>query len=263
MLGISSAHGMEVHSSDELQFLVQQGKEGGTVEANDFTIINNAFNFSKRMARQTLIPKSQIVAIDVNDFSGTALDKIIEEGYSRLPCYENTIDEIIGVVYLKEMLVQLKKNKVIEIRSLLHPVIIIPETKRIGQLLKDFQLGHQQMAIVVDEYGVTSGLITLEDILEELVGQIQDESDDEKPAVERSFDEIYKVIATASLNDINPLLPHPIERTGGYETLAGKLINEFGHIPEVNEKIVIDNYEITIVEKSNTSVSIVQLKKIS
>src|SRR5215212_9336756 len=110
ILGISSAHGMEVHSSDELKFLVQQGKESGTVEEEDFQIINNAFNFSERMVRQVMVQRSKIIGIDVNNFSEEVLDEIIEQSYSRLPCFDATIDNVIGAIYLKDILLHMRKH---------------------------------------------------------------------------------------------------------------------------------------------------------
>jgi CBS domain containing-hemolysin-like protein len=262
LLGVSATHGIEVHSAEELKHLVQQGKESGVVGAGDYNIINNAFNFSDRVARQIMIPRTQMIAVDVNDFDDSTLKTIIDEGYSRLPCYEESIDNILGVVYLKEILLKLRESETIDIRSLLHPVIIVPETKRIGLLLKDFQSKHQQIAIVVDEYGAVAGMVTLEDILEELVGEIQDESDDEKPVVQKTGDGIYIVQANASLHDINNLLPFGLERTGDYETLAGKLIHRFGRIPEEKEKIILDRYEITVFKKTQTSIMLVELKEL-
>ena len=191
------------------------------------------------------------------------LEKVIEEGYSRIPCYEGNLDNIIGVVYLKDILLNMRRHEPVNIRDIMRPVMVIPETKHIGQLLKDFQAKHQQIAIVVDEYGSTKGIITMEDILEELVGQIQDESDAETPVVEKTGDKTYVVAATALLSDINDLLPHPVKRGEGYSTLAGKLIEMFSRIPNTNDKIVFDGYEFVILKKNKSSIMLVQLKDLA
>ncbi len=258
-IGISNVQGLEVHSSAELKYLVRQGKESGEIEAEDYDIIKNAFEFSERTAKQVMIPRTNVVAIDVNDFQESVLDSLIEENYSRVPCYAESLDNIVGVVYLKDILIALRKKEPIRISSLMRSVLIVPETKRIAQLLKDFQLKHQQIAVVINEYGGTQGIVTMEDILEELVGEIQDEYDNEIPFVEKRGEKNYIVLASASLDDIIELLPHPLTRNEEYETLAGYLILRFGRIPNINEKITYDHYEFTILKKNQNSITLAQL----
>ncbi len=258
-IGISTVQGQEVHSSDELKYLVKQGKDSGEIEQADYDIIKNAFEFSERTAKQIMIPRTQVVAIDVNDFHEKMLESLIEENYSRIPCYADSLDNIVGVVYLKDILIKMRKNDPIKITSIMRSVVIVPETKRIAQLLKEFQSKHQQIAVVVDEYGGTQGIVTMEDILEELVGEIQDEYDNEIPFVEKKGDKNYTVLASASLDDINELLPHPLTMNEDYETLAGYLILKLGRIPNINEKISFDDYEFTILKKNKNSIILTQL----
>jgi CBS domain containing-hemolysin-like protein len=219
-IGISTVQGQEMHSSDELKYLVKQGKESGEIEQADYDIIKNAFEFSERTAKQIMIPRTQVSAIDINDFQEHTLETLIEENYSRIPCYADSLDNIVGVVYLKDILIKMRKNDPIKISSIMRSILIIPETKRIAQLLKEFQSKHQQIAVVIDEYGGTQGIVTMEDILEELVGEIQDEYDNEIPFVEKKGEKSYTVLASASLDDINELLPHPLTMNEDYETLA-------------------------------------------
>jgi CBS domain containing-hemolysin-like protein len=258
-IGIPNVQGQEVHSSDELKYLVKQGRESGEIEPADYDIIKNAFEFSERTAKQIMIPRTQVVAIDVNDFHESMLDGLIEENYSRIPCYADSLDNIVGVVYLKDILIKLRKNEPVRISSIMRTVAIVPETKRIAQLLNEFQMKHQQIAIVINEYGGTQGIVTMEDILEELVGEIQDEYDNEIPFVEKRGERSYTVLASASLNDINELLPHPLTSNEEYETLAGYLILKFGRIPNINEKISFDGYELTILKKNKNSIILAQL----
>lgn len=138
-------------------------------------------------------------------------------------------------------------------------MLIVPETKLIGQLLNEFQARHQQIAAVVNEYGGTEGIITMEDILEELVGEIQDEYDNEIPFVENIGEKTYSVLASAKIDDINELLPRRLEKDEQYDTLAGYLILKFGKIPNIKEKITIDNYEFSIVKKHKSSIALVQI----
>jgi len=259
IIGISAVHGVDVHSSEELKYLVQQGQESGKIDADEYKIIKNAFDFSEQTAKQIMVPRTQVFALDVNDFDESMLDKVYDESYSRIPCYEDSLDNTVGVVYLKDILLATRKNEPLNIRNIMRTIHIVPDTKHIGQLLNEFQIMHQQMALVVNEYGGTEGIITMEDILEELVGEIQDEFDNEVPFVEQIADKTYNAMASATLDDINELLPHPLRKDDQYETLAGYLIMKFGKIPYVKEKITVDNYEFSILKKNKRSLVLVQL----
>ena len=261
MVGLHTVSEQEVYSSDELRYLVDQAKESGKVDSTEFDIIQNAFDFSERTARQIMVPRTQVVSIDVNDYDEKTLEFVIEEGYSRIPCYEDNIDNTIGVVHLKDILKKMRVSSGdVNIRSIIRPVSFTPETKRIGQLLKEFQVKHQQIAMVLNEYGGVEGVITMEDILEELVGEIQDEYDNEIPFVEETSENTYSVIATAAITDINDELPHPIDKDKQYDTLAGYLIDKFGRIPNTHDKLEAEDYQFTVLKKNKTSIVVVQLK---
>ncbi|WP_029906178.1 hemolysin family protein [Prevotella sp. 10(H)] len=261
LVGLHTVSEQEVYSSDELRYLVDQAMESGRVDSTEFDIIQNAFDFSERTARQIMVPRTQVVAIDVNDYDEKTLEFVIEEGYSRVPCYEDNIDNTIGVVHLKDILKKMRiSSGNVNIRSIIRPVSFTPETKRIGQLLKEFQVKHQQIAMVLNEYGGVEGVITMEDILEELVGEIQDEYDNEIPFVEQTGEDTYSVIATAAISDINDELPHPIDKEKQYDTLAGYLIDKFGRIPNTHDKLEAEDYLFTVIKKNKTSIVVVQVK---
>lgn len=262
IIGLHTATTDEHYSSDELRYLVDQVKEkAGVDEMENFEIISNAFDFSERTAKQIMVPRTQVVAIDLNDYDLATLEFVIEEGFSRIPCYEDSIDKVIGIVHLKDILKKMRDNNSnVDVKSILRPVPFVPETKRIGQLLKEFQLKHQQIAIVLNEYGGVEGVITMEDILEELVGEIQDEYDNEIPFVEHMGDNLYSVMATAAISDINHALPHPIDKEKEYDTLAGYLIDKFGRIPNVHDKLESESYEFTVTNKTRTTIISVQVK---
>ncbi|MBD8390335.1 hemolysin family protein [Dysgonomonas sp. BGC7] len=259
-VGLHTVSEQEAYSSDELRYLVDQAKESGRVDETEFDIIQNAFDFSERTARQVMVPRTQVVSIDVNDYNEQTLEFVIEEGYSRIPCYEDSIDNTIGVVHLKDILKKMRVSGTVDIRSIVRPVSFTPETKRIGQLLKEFQVKHQQIAVVLNEYGGVEGVITMEDILEELVGEIQDEYDNEIPFVEQTGEYTYSVIATAAISDINDELPHSIDKDKQYDSLAGYLIDKFGRIPNTHDKLEAEGYQFTVLKKNKTSIVVVQLK---
>lgn len=258
-VGITPSHGSEVHSSDELRYLVQQQKDSGMIEAADYDLIKNAFNFSERLARQIMIPRPQVTGIDINDFSEAKLEKVIEDGYSRMPVYEDTLDQIIGVLHLKDLLLRMRQGKEIVLQELVRPVATVHGSKPIGALLRDFQLNRQQMAIIIDEYGGVDGIVTMEDILEELVGEIQDEYDNEAPIVRNESDNTYTVQGSAAIGDINDKLPHDITKRPDYETLAGFLIWKFGRIPAVGETLKTKHYEFTVLKKQRSTISQVKI----
>ncbi len=262
IFGIHAIHGSEAHSADELKLLVQQTSENVNEKTTDFDIIKNAFDFSGRTARQIMIPRTRMVTIDINKFKDEDLEKYFDEGFSRIPCYEDEIDNIRGVVYIKDMMHMLQKKGTIVISELIRPMVIIPENKKISSLLKEFQQKHIHIAIVINEFGGTQGIVTMEDIIEELVGEIQDETDNETPIVEKLDDHTYNIVATAALHDINNLLPDAIAENSDYDTLAGLIIQKFGKIPNTNDKIIVDGYEITVLKKIKNTVSLVQLKMI-
>lgn len=265
-IGLHVISEQESYSSDELKYLVDQVKESGNsdeMNGPDYELIQNAFDFSERTAKQIMVPRTHVIAIDVNDYDSKTLEYAIEEGYSRIPCYEDNIDHTIGVVHLKDILRKMREVKtgeVINIRSIVRPVTFIPETKRIGQLLKEFQVKHQQIAMVLNEYGGVEGVVTMEDILEELVGEIQDEYDNEIPFVEKTGEKTYQVLATAAMDDINDELPHSIDKDEQYDTLAGYLIDKFGRIPTTRDKLVSEGYEFIVLKKNKTSITLVQMK---
>lgn len=256
--GLHTASEAETYSSDELRYLVDK-VSGEDSEDPSFDIIKNAFDFSERTARQVMVPRTQVVAIDTNDYDEKTLEIVIEDGFSRIPCYEDSIDNIVGVVHLKDILKKMRQNGSVDIRSIIRPVTFVPETKRIGQILKEFQIKHQQIAMVLNEYGGIEGIITMEDILEELVGEIQDEYDNEIPFVEKTGDNVYSVIATAAITDINAQLPHSIDKLKQYDTLAGYLIDKFGRIPNMHDKLQSEGYEFSVLNKNKTSIVLVQL----
>jgi CBS domain containing-hemolysin-like protein len=264
LLGIKPVHGSEIHSSDELKYLVREGKEHGVIEEENYAIIKNAFDFSNRNVREVMVPRRQVIGIDVNNFNETTIEKIIDEGFSRIPCYENSLDNVVGVVYLKEVLLKYKKGEDIVIRELMRPVMAVPESKKIGSMLKDFQYRHQQLAIVTNEYGGTDGIITMEDILEELVGEIQDEYDNEKPVIEQINPKTFTAFGTTPIFELNRVLPTEIKNEKGEaDSIAGYIIEYLGRLPAVNEKIRINGYEFTVLKKIKNTIMMVQIKIVS
>jgi len=262
MIGIQPVGEHEIHSVDELRLLVEQSKKGGEIQEENYEIIKNAFDFTDHNAKQIMIPRQLVFALDIEMPTKDMIENILENGYSRIPIYKASVDNIIGFVYAKDVLKEQYKNPDFKIDDLMHPPYYVFETRKISEVLKEFQKRHMHLAVVMDEFGGTQGIITLEDILEELVGEIQDEDDDERPIVERKEDGNYFVQSTQYLTDINEHLPHPFEISENYNTLSGLLLYCFNRIPKINEHIQVDNYEITILKIQQRTIRRVMLKEI-
>jgi len=261
LLGISTIAGHEAHhSSEELQYLLDQGKESGALEINEHELIKNVFDFNERVVKNIMVPRTKISGIELNTSHKEVLDIVIHEGYSRIPVYDETIDKIVGIVHAKDILPLLAENKECILKDIIRIPYFIPETKKINDLLSELQLKRIQIAIVLDEFGGTAGMVTLEDIMEELVGEIQDEYDEEKPIVEVMSKNEFIIDATASIYDVNEFLPHDLPEDGDYDTVAGLVSEIFGKIPDVGETSDFNGYTITILKKADQNVESVKLE---
>lgn len=261
IIGIKPVGEHEIYSVDELRLLVEQSRQGGEIQEENYEIIKNAFDFTDHNAKQIMIPRPLIFSLDIELSAKEIIEKILENGYSRIPMYQTSIDNILGIVYVKDVFKEQYRNPEFKINNLLHPAFYISETTRISEVLTEFQKQHIHIAVVIDEFGGTQGIITLEDILEELVGEIQDEGDNERPIVEKKEDNTFLVQAIQLLTDINEYLPHPFIISEKYNTLSG-LVLYHNQKPKLNEKIRVDNYEITVKKIQRRTVRTVLLKEI-
>lgn len=265
LIKIDPADDNDIHSTEELQLLVKQSADSGEIEEENYEIIKNAFDFTDHSAKQIMVPRQNILSIDFEDTIEEIIHIIMESGYSRIPVYEDSIDNVIGILYTKEIIREfVKRNGKLtheDLRELMREPFFVIGSKKISDLLKIFQLKKQHLAIVIDEFGGTEGIITLEDILEELVGEIQDEEDDEEKIVDKVGENTYWVQATQPLEEINEFLPKPLplSEEGDYNTLAGFILHKLEDIPEENQEFDILNYHFKILKMQNKSVDMVEL----
>ena len=262
-IGIKPLSQHELYSTEELRLILDQGKESGAIKSAEHELITNVFEFSERTVRQIMVPRTRIVAIDITTSGDRVVDFFIEEGFSRVPVYQGIIDNIIGVVHAKDIIALMHNPGLILLHDLVRPAYFVPETKPINKLLRDFQRRRIHMAVVVDEFGGTAGMVTLEDIMEELVGEIQDEYDEEKPIIEKVGAREYNVRASAAIADANEHLPIPLPESEQYDTVSGLVNDAFGRIPEISETINFAGYECTILQKAKRSVALVRLKQLT
>ncbi|MDR3694042.1 hemolysin family protein [Mucilaginibacter sp.] len=260
LMGINPVQGEASHSSEELQYLLDQGKETGALDSTEHELIQNVFDFNERIVKNIMVPRTKISGIELATTKDELLEIIITEGYSRIPVYDETIDKIVGIVHAKDILPLLAHNEEIILKNIIRKPYFIPETKRINDLMSELQQKRIQIAIVLDEFGGTAGMVTLEDIVEELVGEIQDEYDEEKPIVETVNDREFIVNALAPIYDVNSHLPHDLPEDGDYDTVSGWLGDIFGKIPDVGEQKESNGYNITVLKKSDQNIESVKLE---
>jgi len=260
LIGIDAVKGETHHTSEELQYLLDQGKETGALDSTEHELIQNVFDFNERVVKNIMVPRTKISGVEIDTSPDELLEILITEGYSRIPVYEETIDKIIGIVHAKDVLPLLVRKTPIELKDIIRKPYFIPETKKINDLMAELQQKRIQIAIVLDEFGGTAGMVTLEDIVEELVGEIQDEYDEEKPIVEKINDTEFIVNALAPIYDVNSHLPHDLPEDGDYDTVSGWLGDIFGKIPDVGEQKESNGYNITVLKKSDQNIESVKLE---
>ncbi len=265
LIKIYPASEQEIHSTEELQLLVKQSADSGEIEEENYEIIKNAFDFTDHSAKQIMVPRQNIASIDFEDSVEDIISVIMEGGYSRLPVYKDSIDNIIGIFYAKEIIREYVKRKGElthdDLKELMREAFFVVGSKKISDLLKVFQQKKQHLAVVIDEFGGTEGIVTLEDILEELVGEIQDEEDEEERIVDKVGENVYWVKATQPLDEINECLPKPfpLSEDGEYNTLAGFILHELEDIPLENQEFELNKYKFKILKMQNKSVDLVEL----
>lgn len=263
LVSIKPIHGNEIHSEEELKMIITESHEGGAIEETERELIQNVFDFDDRRVWDILTSKKNIVTIPADYTIGEAMTLAIKEGYSRYPVCGSDLDDIKGIIYTKDLMKSIMESDANEhkpILSLCRNAYFISASKKIKDLLKTFQNKRIHLAIVTDEVGDISGIVTMEDILEELVGEIQDEYDNEKPIVEMISTNIYLVDAHHSLPDINKYLPEKFEETENYETLAGLIAYQHPEEVKPGDVIMLEGYEITILKTHNNSAEKVKVK---
>ena len=234
----------EVVTEEEIKMMIDEGEEKGTIERGERQLLNNVFEFNDIIVSEIMTPRTDMYAIDINEDINKKLEEIDEFKYSRIPVYNESIDDIQGILFVKDILKPLKDNKKINIKEIMRDPYFVPESKDIDELFKEMQQNKVQMAIAIDEYGGTAGLITMEDILEELVGNIFDEYDDEGVDIKKIDDNTYVLSGAITSYELKKVFNIELPE-GDYETLSGYLLDKLGRIPEEDEHPVIEDENLT------------------
>jgi len=249
-------------SEEEIKHMVKEGREQGVLDQTEMELIHSVFEFSETPARKVMVPRPKIFALDAATAPTEVGSLIVEAGFSRIPAYEGSIDNIIGVIYVKDVLRLLEKRQPVVLRKILHPVHFVPETKKVGLLLKELQKRRSHMAIVIDEHGSVTGLVTMEDVLEEIVGPIEDEYDWEERQIERLRDGALVVDGTLSAAELRDTHHVPIPESGEFETVAGFMLASLGVVPKGGEVVPAGDYRFTVVDVEKNRISKVKIEKV-
>lgn len=248
-------------AAEDLQALIEIGEAEGIIEEKDRELIESMVEFSETRAGEIMTPRTEIVALPINSTVRSARDLIIEEKYSRIPVYDEKIDNIEGVIYVRDLLQAWAAGKEDQpIRDLLRPAYYVPETKTAAELLKAMQTDHVQIAIVIDEYGGVAGIVTVEDIVEEIVGEIEDEDIEEEEIIEiiEGQDGYFDVLGSTEVDKIERLFDIELEDEE-YNTVAGMITSEAGYVPRKGERLSIRGLDAEILRADEKRIHLVRL----
>jgi putative hemolysin len=249
-------------TEEEVTTMVREGAERGIFEKVEQELIAGVFEFTDTAASEIMVPRVRMQALDVTIPTDEVVRRLMETGYSRVPVYEGDLDHIVGVLYLKDILRAIGEGQPWEMRRLLHPPLYVPEMVQISRLLRMLQQRRLHMAIVVDEHGGVAGLVTTEDILEQLVGDIRDEGEPEADALVTVLPDGAMVAqGSAPLWELRERYALPLDESVHYHTVAGLLLARLGHIPQGGEAIVEQGYTLTVVDMDGPRIARVKIER--
>ena len=247
---------------EDVMSILEEGQEQGAIKEEGKKMINSIFAFDDEVAYEIMTPRTDVFMIDINDPTDRYMDQLMELRYSRIPVYDDDPDNVIGILHIKDFLIKAREDGFdnINIKDILRQPYFVPETKNIDSLFVELQRTHQQIAILIDEYGGFSGIVTMEDIIEEVMGEIDDEYDLQDHVIKQIGERDYIIDGNVSLDDINEELSISLESESS-ETISGFLIDLLGDLPEENSKktVIYENYKFLIVKVKERRIEKVKL----
>jgi CBS domain containing-hemolysin-like protein len=258
-LEVASESHASAHTPEELLIILQESSTKGEIAVDEHTLIENVFDFAETPVKQVMVPRNKIVAVEQGTEFEEILEKFIAEGYSRMPVYSGGIDNIIGEIYAKDIIKVFTSEGFRRLSDYIRKPYFVHEDDKINLILRKMQVHKVHLAIVQDEFGGTAGIISLEDILEELVGEIQDEYDEETPQMKQLDKQSFELQTKLPIDDVNDSMPEPFPESDDYETIGGYILFELGRIPDLGEKFTLGNYEFEILERTQLGLERVKL----
>jgi putative hemolysin len=250
LFGVEPApSGVVTHTEEDIKMIVAEGRRSGSVEAAEQELIYKVFDFAEKEAHDVMVPRPEVVMISLDLSAQECLDAIVDSPYTRYPAYRGSVDEIAGILHVRDLFKALYDRGIdnVEIEELLRPPYLVPETKDLAALLTDFRRTNQHMAVVVDEYGSMQGIVTLEDLLEEIVGEIEDEYDLPDTSLQRIDERTVRVDGTFPIDDFNEQFSVELPQED-YHTLAGFVFGALGRAPEEGDEVVWNGLRFGVVE---------------
>ena len=248
---------------EQLIVILHAAFERNLLDSDALSMIEGVLQVSEMQARDIMIPRSQMGVIDIRETPDKFIPFVIETAHSRFPVTEGSEDNILGILLAKDLLRYYAGEEEFDIRDMLRPVVFIPESKRLNILLKDFRSNRNHIAIVVNEYGGVAGLVTIEDVLEQIVGEIEDEYDfdEEVDNIVKESDNLYRVKAVTEIDSFNEALGATFSNDD-YDTIGGLVLNKFGRLPTRDESVVIDEFKFTVQRADSRRLYIIKVEKI-
>jgi len=267
LLGIDPNFKNIEFTEEEIRMLVDAGNENGTIKFSEREMINNIFEFDDRTVAEIMTHRTDIVAVEKNDGVTDVITAAIDEGFSRIPVYDDDIDDIEGIIYVKDFLALIGNDdvKTKKIEDFMRPVVYVPESARCRVLFKELKEKKTHMAVVVDEYGGTAGIVTMEDLIESIVGNIQDEYDEEEDEIKKLEENVYSLDGGLNLEAVEKLFSISLDPDEDTETVGGLIVNTLGRIPLEDEEttVVIGGIEFTVLQVEDRRVKRVRAVKLS
>lgn len=259
LFGINSDKLEEELSLEEIRSIIEVGREKGVINETERNMLDGIFEFDNRMGREVMTPRTEVEMIDISEPVNNIVTKVTNGNFSRIPIYMDEVDNVIGILYIKDLFRQLiNKGKPGNIEDLLRKPYFAPETKYIDDLFKEMQVANAQIAILLDEYGGFSGIVTIEDILEEIVGNIYDEHDVMDEYIDKVTDNIYLIDAMVSIDDFNDVLGFEID-TDNADSIGGFVIEKLGRVPKKGDSIFYQGHEFKVQQMAGKRIKVLKL----
>lgn len=239
-------------TEEDVKNIVKEGIEKGTIEEGEEEMIHSIFEFTDTTVGEILTPRITVFALEMEKTLGEVWDEIVEQGFSRIPIYDKTIDKIIGILHTKELLkYDRQKDGKVRLKELTKKAFFIPTTKTLVEVLEDFKRKRTHIAIIVDEYGGTEGIVTIEDVIEEIVGEIQDEFDQEDEVIQQIGEKVYDIRSDISIEEVNDEFEIDIPLSEEYDTISGYIQDELGKVAEEGDQVRGTNFILKVMEVDN------------
>lgn len=250
----------EPQSRAELMEIIKEAAEKELLDPEALSIIEGALDVADQQVREVLVPRPQMVVLNIGDSPEQVLSKVIESGHSRFPVIGESTDDIEGILLAKDLLpLILKGTQDFDLHVLIRPAVVIPESKRLNVLLREFRENRYHMAMVIDEYGGIAGLVTIEDLLEQIVGEIEDETDeDEEASIRQVSDSDYIIKALATIEEFNEQFGSSLSEDD-FDTIGGLVMQSFGHLPQRNEATEIDGFQFKVLYSDGRKIHLLRL----